>query len=130
MVTYDPLYGWTNDGYIVTSNPLPCVKTFAMNTYVGDSIVVSGVLDAYAEAYSGIGSTDPYSDPRLYNQWLAGGDAYADFSHTGSINLQAPAGFSFTTDSGASYAPVPLPATVWLFGSGLLGLIGVARKKK
>jgi len=25
---------------------------------------------------------------------------------------------------------VPLPAAVWLFGSGLLGLIGIARKKK
>jgi len=27
-------------------------------------------------------------------------------------------------------SPVPVPAAVWLFGSGLLGLIGVARRKK
>ncbi len=26
--------------------------------------------------------------------------------------------------------PVPLPAAVWLFGSGLVGSVGVARKKK
>ena len=26
-------------------------------------------------------------------------------------------------------APVPAPAALWLFGSGLLGLIGVARRK-
>jgi hypothetical protein len=26
--------------------------------------------------------------------------------------------------------PVPIPASVWLFGSGLLGLIGIARRKK
>jgi hypothetical protein len=26
--------------------------------------------------------------------------------------------------------PVPVPAAVWLFGSGLLGLIGVARRKQ
>lgn len=26
--------------------------------------------------------------------------------------------------------PVPVPAAVWLFGTGLLGLIGVARRKK
>jgi hypothetical protein len=26
--------------------------------------------------------------------------------------------------------PVPLPAAVWLFGSGLLGLLGIARRKK
>jgi hypothetical protein len=25
--------------------------------------------------------------------------------------------------------PVPVPPAVWLFGSGLLGLIGVARRK-
>jgi hypothetical protein len=26
--------------------------------------------------------------------------------------------------------PIPLPAAVWLFGSGLLGLIGIAIKKR
>jgi len=26
--------------------------------------------------------------------------------------------------------PVPVPAAVWLFGSGLMGLVGVARRKK
>ena len=29
----------------------------------------------------------------------------------------------------ASRAAVPIPAAVWLFGSGLLGLIGIAKKK-
>ncbi len=27
-------------------------------------------------------------------------------------------------------APIPVPAAVWLFGSGLLGLVGVARRRK
>jgi PEP-CTERM motif len=31
---------------------------------------------------------------------------------------------------GTAYTSVPLPATVWLFGSGSLGLIGIARRKK
>ena len=30
---------------------------------------------------------------------------------------------------GATLNPVPVPAAVWLFGSGLIGLVGVARRK-
>ena len=30
----------------------------------------------------------------------------------------------------AAYGVVPVPAAVWLFGSGLLGLVGIARRKK
>jgi hypothetical protein len=30
----------------------------------------------------------------------------------------------------SSLAPVPVPAAVWLFFSGLVGLIGIARRKK
>lgn len=32
--------------------------------------------------------------------------------------------------SGFGQAVVPIPAAVWLFGSGLLGLFGIARRKK
>ena len=35
-----------------------------------------------------------------------------------------------TTEMTMVVSQVPLPATVWLFGSGLLGLIGIARCKK
>ena len=43
---------------------------------------------------------------------------------------------SFTTASGQimgvdmTLAQVPVPAAAWLFGSGLIGLVGVARRKK
>lgn len=30
----------------------------------------------------------------------------------------------------ADVNPIPVPAAVWLFGSGLIGLVGIARKKK
>ncbi len=32
--------------------------------------------------------------------------------------------------TGPLQAPIPVPAAVWLFGSGLLGLAGIARRKK
>jgi len=35
---------------------------------------------------------------------------------------------AFTAASSTN--PVPVPAAVWLFGSGLLGLVGIARRKK
>jgi hypothetical protein len=37
--------------------------------------------------------------------------------------------FSFGTN-GETIVPVPIPAAVWLFGSGLLGLIGIARRRQ
>jgi len=36
---------------------------------------------------------------------------------------------SFSDDAGISPNAVPVPAAVWLFASGLIGLIGVARRK-
>jgi uncharacterized lipoprotein YmbA len=55
-----------------------------------------------------------------------------NYSWTDALNTMTP---SLTTQtSGAilsAYQPavVPVPAAVWLFGSGLLGLIGIARRK-
>ncbi len=55
-----------------------------------------------------------------------------DFDHTATLTLiDLPDGASLTSGSGHLYptSAVPVPAAVWLFGSGLLGLIGVARRK-
>ena len=41
----------------------------------------------------------------------------------------APTVKNFKSDGLASVAAVPVPAAVWLFGSGLLGLVGLARRK-
>jgi hypothetical protein len=40
--------------------------------------------------------------------------------------------FSFGTEAGTNVpgVPVPIPAALWLFGSGLLGLIGIARRRQ
>jgi len=39
-------------------------------------------------------------------------------------------GNTFFGESGQSLGAVPVPAAIWLFGSGLLGLVGIARYKK
>ena len=44
-----------------------------------------------------------------------------------------PASVPYHTLPGSNFgqtAVIPVPAAVWLFGSGLLGLVGIARRKK
>lgn len=60
----------------------------------------------------------------------------SDFNDLSSIppgNTQTFAALKFAQgpgDDSAFGAVVPVPAAVWLFGSGLLGLIGIARRKQ
>jgi hypothetical protein len=38
--------------------------------------------------------------------------------------------FSFGTEAGQNVVAIPIPAAVWLFGSGLFALVGIARRKQ
>jgi hypothetical protein len=67
--------------------------------------------------------------------WVYGGSdissANIDYLHTAELGYTLPTGVSFTSASGLFLtSTVPIPAAIWLFGSGMLGLIGVARRKK
>ena len=96
--------------------------------------------DILFNLFSGIdiqdGDFSVFSDPYSVNPIM-------DFSNTVTlseilitdINGAPITGASITADSGYAYPvsmlnAVPIPAAVWLFGSGLVGLIGVARRKK
>ena len=41
-----------------------------------------------------------------------------------------PSGVFYDNLVFAEVSQVPVPAAVWLFGSGLIGLVGVARRRK
>jgi len=62
------------------------------------------------------------------------GPASADDSQMGSFAFTLLDGefnvISGVVDSFGSASAVPVPAAVWLFGSGLLGLVGIARRKQ
>ena len=64
---------------------------------------------------------------------LVSTDVISDLFPTGSgapghPTIEGPTvGFSYSFD--LLLTPVPVPAAAWLFGSGLLGLIGLARRK-
>ena len=57
----------------------------------------------------------------------------ADGNGDGLMGIPMAAGGpfgGFNANFNANLTPVPVPAAVWLFGSGLLGLVGIARRKK
>jgi len=114
---------------------------------------------SFGEAVSGSSADSPLNEFGAFWQWYAGqalptGSTMSGFSFTtsfapvtGSANNYFLWSNSYTGGPASignggivewghivapdfSAAVVPIPAAVWLFGSGLLGLIGVARRKK
>jgi hypothetical protein len=65
-----------------------------------------------------LASTDPDGDGIMGVPTAAGGPT-AGFNYNFNANLTP-----------VIVDPIPVPAAVWLFGSGLLGLVGVARRRK
>jgi hypothetical protein len=46
-----------------------------------------------------------------------------------AITFSLTAGDSASFTSNFEVVPVPVPAALWLFGSGLVGLVGIARRR-
>jgi len=70
------------------------------------------------------GSIGPVSDGPLFHAAGVNSDIGIDLS------FDLSAGDSITVATRFEVTPVPAPAAAWLFGSGLLGLVGIARRKK
>ena len=51
------------------------------------------------------------------------------YNGTQTLHVKSTDGYAWAVQSG-DVSAVPVPTAVWLFGSGILGLIGVARRKK
>lgn len=64
----------------------------------------------------------------LYGVTGNGGTGTVESYILGSAKLSSNG--TLTLTGNGTTAPVPLPAAVWLFGSGLMGLVGVSRRRK
>ncbi len=73
------------------------------------------------------GTADPLPDYFLLNQF----DSVLLSVNQTTFENSTLSGYSITGGvlQSSEFSPVPIPAAVWLFGSGLLGLVGVARRK-
>ncbi len=84
----------------------------------GDSSYVPGSIRTKDISGNPINTAALGVNDALQWQHSSIGDAYGSYmSAAGDIG------------NPGSYNPVPVPAAVWLLGSGLLGLVGVARRK-
>ncbi len=104
----------------------------------GWSSGVNSNLDGYgsfADVTNGTGSNR--ENPLTFSVNIGSIADYQFVNSSGNYYAAHIAGFTNANPSNATsayfasnVAPVPVPAAVWLFGSGLLGLVGATRRKK
>lgn len=80
------------------------------------------------DIHVGTGKTDGITSASAAGTWDPVTGAFT-LSWQSLTDSGPKAGFIARIELSGTASPVPLPAAVWLFGSGLLGLIGIARKK-
>lgn len=83
---------------------------------------------AFSSSLVGFNTTDIFCNPgieAIINECSPNESVYIDLENSGFDPTQK--GFK---SKGVSVATLPVPAAVWLFGSGLLGLVMLARRRK
>ena len=115
-------------GSIVTA---PGWVSFDVSNY--GVLASQGDVLAFSVGIDGQPNNSPlWSMPVSINNQYAGGNAYVRSTPLGIVNwtLQnSDYDMTFMTYMDTSVSSVPVPAAVYLFGSGLLGLFGVTRRK-
>lgn len=100
---------------------------------------------ADGDAYVGQGLTENFKGKAAFNTMALVGESQSFYYITGKpannvavtqfANASGNATWTFAAATGGGYdltyqAPVPVPAAVWLLGSALVGLVGVARRQQ
>lgn len=113
------LSGLSSSVSIDPNNPIGTLS-FDVSSKIGFEIRIRGDLGASVALTAG----------------PEGASITADASHTALFNIILPPGYTLTPKTNANFlaAPVlqavPVPTAVWLFASGLFGLISVSRRNR
>lgn len=108
------------------------INEIILNGYHDQDVTGASGITITERSYYGTGSyfsscayAWPSSTGGCDTQGLVSGvEAYTGLTLTSFAGTYQATDFTITT------SPVPVPAAMWLFGSGLIGLFGVARRKK
>lgn len=130
----------------VTGMTLGNLVTYANGTYnslnagVGLSPLKTASESATGPAYDGadqqkyglfqINDLSAVGTPSELFALTGNGARQTESYNVGIVTLNADGSLQFKSNGGVTPPPVPLPAAVWLFGSGLMGLVGVSRRRK
>jgi len=99
------------------------------NTVYTDDMDVFGGANMYFTASGIFDGIDYLSilNPEFRSTGFAGGPT--DVYGTVSQELELYVDGTWNVDSYVQTSAVPIPAAIWLFGSGLIGLVGIGRRK-
>ena len=116
--------------------------SFSQGATPGNLPAANGALPPFVATTGFTADSDPAVQPNGVNPGetlgiiyaLQGSQTYADVISeltVGSLRIGIHVqGYASSGSESFVNNPVPVPAAVWLFGSGLLGLVGVARRKR
>ena len=113
----------TTDGLFV---PIPSIVTIGGPDGSGDYTATSATPEVISLTAA------PDFIVALYfagsGTWLTDNGSTDLGANTQRLDFGERAGEQILVD--VTVQPIPVPAAVWLFGSGLLGLVGIARRRK
>jgi hypothetical protein len=101
--------------------PFTNFSQFNVDTSTGRT----GTVGNYATGTDFFGEPADFIGDQAWNFGMKSGESQLVRKGTGFNRLAAWA----VRDGDVALAAIPVPASIWLFGSGLLGLMGLAKRK-
>ena len=114
-----------NNGLNTGVDTIDIVPT-AGSDFTATSVVSSGSITLFNDDQFVIATRDTSGN------WFEPIDWFVSAPNTNIYNIIFGNGAVLSIDAVPSNPPgeIPIPAAIWLFGSGLLGLVGISRRKK